>query len=165
VTGYIKTIQTGSTAAADTAAKALNRFFAARNQQPMFAFGHGLSYARFGYESLELRRTGPGDIELSFGIVNDSPRPGHEVAQLYLRCPEAAAEPPLQLKGFTRVHLGAGERRAVTFTLTPADLAAWSDPDGWTGPSRPLRGSHRGILSRRPAEHIRRGNRLRRIRS
>ena len=108
------------------------RFFAANNQQPLFPFGHGLSYARFGYESLELRRTGPGDIQLSFGIVNDSPRPGHEVAQLYLRCPEAAAEPPLQLKGFTRVHLGAGERRDVTLTLTSTDLAAWSDQAGWT---------------------------------
>lgn len=108
------------------------RFFAARNQQPLFAFGHGLSFARFGYEDLAVRRTGPGDIQVSFGIVNDSPRPGHEVAQLYLRCPEAAAEPPLQLKGFTRVHLGAGERRDVTFTLTSTDLAAWSDPAGWT---------------------------------
>jgi beta-glucosidase len=108
------------------------RFFAANNQQPLFPFGHGLSYARFGYESLELRRTRPGDIHVSFGIVNTSPRPGHEVAQLYLRCPEAAAEPPLQLKGFARVHLGAGERRAVTFTLTSTDLAAWSDPAGWT---------------------------------
>jgi beta-glucosidase len=53
------------------------------------------------------------------------------VAQLYLRCPDRAAEPPLQLKGFQRVHLAAGERRTVTFTLTSADLAAWSDPDGW----------------------------------
>jgi beta-glucosidase len=108
------------------------RFFAARHQQPLFAFGHGLSYARFGYENLQLRRTGTGDIQLSFGILNTSSRPGDEVAQLYLRCPEAAAEPPLQLKGFTRVHLGAGERRTVTFTLTPADLAAWNDLDGWT---------------------------------
>ena len=69
---------------------------------------------------------------LSFDIVNNSPRPGHEVAQLYLRCPDQAAEPPLQLKGFQRVHLGAGERRVVTFTLTSTDLAAWSDPAGWT---------------------------------
>jgi beta-glucosidase len=108
------------------------RFFAAANQQPLFAFGHGLSFASFGYEDLTVQRTGPGAIAVGFGIVNDSPRPGYEVAQLYLRCPEAAAEPPLQLKGFTRVHLAAGERRAMTFTLTPADLAAWSDPSGWT---------------------------------
>jgi beta-glucosidase len=108
------------------------RFFAANNQQPLFPFGHGLSFARFGYENLELRRTRPGDIQASFGIVNNSARPGCEVAQLYLRCPEAAAEPPLQLKGFQRVHLGAGERRDVTFTLTSTELAAWSDPAGWT---------------------------------
>jgi beta-glucosidase len=108
------------------------RFFAANNQQPSFPFGHGLSFARFGYENLRIRRTGSGEIHVSFDIVNTSPRPGHEVAQLYLRCPDQAAEPPLQLKGFQRVRLGAGERRVVTFTLTSTDLAAWSDPAGWT---------------------------------
>jgi len=108
------------------------RFFAANNQQPLFPFGHGLSFARFAYESLTVHRPGRGEIHVSFSIVNDSSRPGYEVAQLYLRCPEAAAEPPLQLKGFQRVHLGAGERRTVTFTLTSMGLAAWSDPAGWT---------------------------------
>jgi beta-glucosidase len=108
------------------------RFFAANNQQPLFPFGHGLSFARFSYSGLTLARSEHDEIRLSFGVVNNSPRPGYEVAQLYLRCPEAAAEPPLQLKGFQRVHLRAGERRDVTFTLTPADLAAWNDPAGWT---------------------------------
>ncbi len=108
------------------------RFFAAHDQQPLFAFGHGLSFARFAYQDLKVTRPGPGEIQVSAVIVNDSPRPGYEVAQLYLRCPEAATEPPLQLKGFARVRLDAGERRAVTFTLTPADLAAWTDPAGWT---------------------------------
>ena len=90
-----------------------------------------MSFARFSYENLRVDSPGDGDIRVSFGLANDSPRPGQDVAQLYLRCPEAAAEPPLQLKGFQRVHLAAGERRTVTFTLTSADLAAWSDPDGW----------------------------------
>jgi beta-glucosidase len=108
------------------------RFFAENKQQPSFPFGHGLSFARFSYEDLRVQRPGHDEIRLSFVIVNDSPRPGYEVAQLYLRCPEAAAEPPLQLKGFQRVHLRPGERHAVTFTLTSADLAAWSEVAGWT---------------------------------
>jgi beta-glucosidase len=108
------------------------RFYAANNQQPLFPFGHGLSFAGFAYENLTIRRPAPGEIQASFGIVNNSSRPGYEVPQLYLRCPPQAAEPPLQLKGFQRVHLKAGERRDVTFTLTPTDLAAWSDPAGWT---------------------------------
>jgi beta-glucosidase len=107
------------------------RFYAARNQQPLFPFGHGLSFARFAYEDLRVQRPGPGEIRLSFTLVNDSPRPGYEVPQLYLRCPEAAAEPPIQLKGFQRAHLKPGERRAVAFTLTSADLAAWNGPTGW----------------------------------
>ena len=108
------------------------RFFAAENQQPLFPFGHGLSFAQFGYDNPRIRRPGPGEIQVSFGIVNNSPRPGHEVAQLYLRCPVQAAEPPFQLKGFQRVHLKAGERCAVVFTLTSTDLASWSGPAGWT---------------------------------
>jgi beta-glucosidase len=108
------------------------RFFAANNQQPLFPFGHGLSFARFAYEDLKVQRPGPDEIRLSFAIVNDSPRPGYEVAQLYVRYPVQSAEPPLQLKGFQRVHLGPGERRSVAFTLTSTDLAAWSDPAGWT---------------------------------
>jgi beta-glucosidase len=107
------------------------RFFAGHDQQPLFPFGHGLSFARFSYENLRVDRAGDGEIHLSFGLVNDSPRPGQDVAQLYLRCPAAAAEPPLQLKGFQRVRLEAGERRTVTFTLARTDLAAWSDPAGW----------------------------------
>lgn len=107
------------------------RFFGARHQQPLFPFGHGLSFARFSYADLRIQRPGPEQIQVSFGVVNDSSRPGSEVAQLYLRCPESAAEPPLQLKGFQRVRLAAGERRAVTFTLTSTDLAAWHDPAGW----------------------------------
>jgi beta-glucosidase len=107
------------------------RFYAGHDQQPLFPFGHGLSFARFSYEKLRAGRPGDGGIQLSFDLVNDSPRPGHDVPQLYLRCPEAAAEPPLQLKGFRRVHLAAGERRTVTFTLASTDLAAWSDPGGW----------------------------------
>jgi beta-glucosidase len=107
------------------------RFFTANNQQPLFPFGHGLSFARFAYENLRIERPQHDEIQVSFGIVNEAPRPGCEVAQLYLRCPDQAAEPPFQLKGFQRVCLGAGERRDVTFTLSSMDLAAWSDPDGW----------------------------------
>jgi beta-glucosidase len=107
------------------------RFFAANNQQPLFPFGHGLSFARFAYHHLRIERPRHDEIRVSFGIVNEAPRPGCEVAQLYLRCPDQAAEPPFQLKGFQRVHLAAGERRDVTFTLNSMDLAAWSDPGGW----------------------------------
>ena len=107
------------------------RYFAGHDQPPLFPFGHGLSFARFSYENLRVDKLRSGEIRLRADLVNDSPRPGHEVAQLYLRCPAAAAEPPLQLKGFQRVHLGPGERRTVTFTLTSAELAAWSDPAGW----------------------------------
>ena len=42
------------------------RFFAANNQQPSFPFGHGLSFARFAYEDLRIRRPGPGEIQREF---------------------------------------------------------------------------------------------------
>ena len=58
------------------------RFYAVNDQQPLFPFGHGLSFARFSYQNLRVDSPGDGDIRVSFGLANDSPRSGQDVAQL-----------------------------------------------------------------------------------
>jgi len=50
---------------------------------------------------------------------------GSEVVQLYLGFPATAGEPPIQLKGFTKVMLAAGASQKVTFTLADRDLSIW----------------------------------------
>ncbi|MBJ7483214.1 beta-glucosidase BglX [Brevundimonas sp.] len=96
---------------------------------PLFAFGHGLSYARFEYSDLLLSQTevvADGQVEVSVTIRNTSAIPADEVVQLYVRDPVAAVSRPVQeLRGFRRVALAPGQAKRVRFTLTPAQLAYW----------------------------------------
>jgi hypothetical protein len=59
-----------------------------------------------------------GDLTVSVEVTNTGERAGDEVVQLYARDEEATvARPVLELRGFCRVALAAGERRTVTFRL------------------------------------------------
>jgi beta-glucosidase len=63
-------------------------------------------------------------------VTNTGSRAGSEVAQLYVGAPASTGEPPLQLKGFTKVTLQPGASTTVSFPLTLHDLAYWNN--GWT---------------------------------
>ena len=102
--------------------------------EPLYPFGHGLSYTRFQYANL---RIDPGQIEadgaatISLDVTNVGTRAGDEVVQLYVCYPDSAVRRPVkELKGFARVALAAGERRAVTFRLAASQLAYWAG-EGW----------------------------------
>jgi beta-glucosidase len=94
---------------------------------PLWPFGHGLSYTRFGLGGLELdRRTidPAGEVAVSVEVENVGGREGDEVVQLYARDVEASVTRPVkELRGFARVRLAAGERRRVTFRLAAEQLA------------------------------------------
>jgi beta-glucosidase len=100
---------------------------------PLFPFGFGLSYTRFEYAGLEVSpgATGPaGKIEVRVRVKNAGSRPGKEVVQVYVRKPVAGRSRPLrELKAFRKVALGAGEEKAVSFTLEAPDLG-WHGDDG-----------------------------------
>jgi beta-glucosidase len=94
---------------------------------PLYPFGYGLSYTTFRYDKLKLgsRRYAAGrNVELSVEVQNTGARAGDEVVQLYVTDAEASAPVPVRaLKGVRRIHLRPGERRRVSFTLTPRDLS------------------------------------------
>jgi beta-glucosidase len=99
------------------------RYFAG---QPLYAFGYGLSYSEFEYGNLTLSATKlkAGDsLSVEADVRNVSQREGDEVAELYLRFPKSAGAPICALRGFTRIHLGAGETQRIHFTLDPRDLS------------------------------------------
>lgn len=100
---------------------------------PVFAFGHGLSYAEFRYDSITCsseRIKSDEGVEVTVSVENRSNRPGTEIVQLYLRDVVSSWVTPVQeLKGFQRVSIPAGGQTDVTFTLDPSDLAV-SKPDG-----------------------------------
>ncbi len=94
--------------------------------EPLFPLGYGLSYTAFGYSNPELPtqvRVGE-PIVVSVAVENTGPVAGDEVVQLYVTDLEASAPVPIRsLQGFQRVFLQPGERRTVSFTLTPWQLS------------------------------------------
>jgi beta-xylosidase len=95
---------------------------------PLWPFGHGRSYTTFTIDHLRVDRTileTAGDtVSVAVDVTNTGARPGDEVIQLYVRDEEASvARPVLELRGFQRLHLAAGECRTVTFQLSTEQLA------------------------------------------
>jgi beta-glucosidase len=90
---------------------------------PLFPFGYGLSYTSFLYSDLVLDKKSINknqSAKASFTITNTGNRDGEEVAQLYIRdVLSSVARPVLELKGFQRIFLKAGEKRNVVFDITP----------------------------------------------
>ena len=88
---------------------------------PLFPFGHGLSYTTFDYSNIEIQGR-----DVSFDITNTGTLDGEEVPQLYITDLKASTVRPMkQLRGFTRIMIPAGETRHITFTLTDDDLSLY----------------------------------------
>ena len=107
----------------DMAAGRTYRYF---EGEPLFPFGHGLSYSTFRYRDFRLPETvNAGDeLELSVVVENTGSVDGEEVVQLYVTDVAASAPVPIRsLQGFQRVYLEAGEAREVTFVLTPRQIS------------------------------------------
>jgi beta-glucosidase len=102
---------------------------------PLFPFGYGLSYTTFEYSDLVFDRAemGAGDTAtIRCTVKNTGDRNGDEVAQLYIRDVVASlARPVIELKGFERVSLSAGESKTLTFTLGPDQLKMLNDKMQW----------------------------------
>ncbi len=99
--------------------------------QPLFTFGHGLSYTSFEYSQLEISpaQARPGDrVQISLSVRNSGSCAGEEVVQLYL-CDEYASlpRPVKELKGFKRICLQPGEQRRLTFDLAVDQLAFYNE--------------------------------------
>ena len=102
--------------------------------EPLFPFGHGLSYTEFRYGDLRItpqRVSFAEQVALSIDVQNVGTVAGCEVVQLYVRDLQASvARPPAGLKGFERIHLTPGQRTTVRFSLPAQDLAFFDVESG-----------------------------------
>jgi len=104
-----------------------NRTYRYFTGQPLYPFGYGLSYSSFAYTDLALsaERIAAGDsLEVEVEVSNMGEWDGDEVVQLYLDFPDdLEGAPRYALRGFSRVHLCAGEHSRVRLTLDQRDLS------------------------------------------
>ena len=106
------------------------RYFDAREVDPLFPFGHGLSYATFAYRDLEAALEGT-EPSVSVTVENVGDRRGREVVQVYARPRDASVRrPPRELAGFAALSLEVGERRTVDVGLDERAFAVYDTTAG-----------------------------------
>lgn len=106
-----------------------NRTYRYFTGQPLYAFGHGLSYTRFDYSGAKLnapRFTAQGTVKIMFTVKNRDGRDGDEVAQVYFRHVHSAVpQAKMALCGFARVHLSQGKSTRVVIEIPAERLRYW----------------------------------------
>lgn len=94
--------------------------------EPLFPFGYGLSYTTFEYSEITLSDTillPGGELTAEVTVKNTGVRDGEEIIQLYIRdLVGSVTRPVLELKGFRKESIPAGESVTVLFTITEEDL-------------------------------------------
>ncbi len=106
------------------------RGFDAKNIEPAFPFGFGLSYTSFAYSDVRADAGPEGDVKVTVHVANRGKRAGDEVVEIYVAPTKSSVpRPPKELKGFARVSLAPGEAKDVSVVLEPRAFAYWNDHD------------------------------------
>ena len=104
------------------------RYFTTHGVPVLFPFGYGLSYSKFEYSGLKVKRD--GGLTAEFDITNASDRDGRETAQLYVSfdTPDSG-RPSLELKGFTKVEVPARSTVRARITVDEKLLNYYSQSE------------------------------------
>lgn len=116
------------------------RYYDMRNIEPLFPFGHGLSYTDFAYSDLKLSAseiTDKDQLQVSLKVTNTGKVKGKEVIQLYVADTESTLHRPVkELKAFDKVELEPGQSIQVSFTLNERDFSYYNKVyDRWLAES------------------------------
>jgi beta-glucosidase len=127
---YYRFRSTGRPNPGDTFEKFKSNYLDSPNS-PLWPFGYGLSYTNFEYAEPELSKkeiTMDEELEVSIQIANTGSYDGEEVVQLYIRDEVASlTRPVMELKGFRKTLIKAGESEEVRFTLNSQDLGFYDN--------------------------------------
>jgi beta-glucosidase len=94
------------------------RYYDELELEPLFPFGHGLSYTTFELSSLNLKRDSETELEVNVSLKNIGSRAGAEVIQVYVSPVSPPIKRPVkELKEFAKVYLEAGSQELVKLNL------------------------------------------------
>jgi len=103
------------------------KWFDARGLEPLYPFGHGLSYTSFAHSNLAAAMRA-GRVTVTFRVRNTGARRGQDVPQIYAAAPAGAGwESPKRLAAFTKLDLAPGASTNATLTVDPRLLATFAN--------------------------------------
>jgi len=101
------------------------RWYDAKQIQPLFPFGFGLSYTTYAYSGISAHADGSGNVTVTFTVKNTGSRAGAEAAQVYAKLPSGLGEPPQRLVGWQKVSLQPGQSQQVSVSVPAKLLSTW----------------------------------------
>lgn len=109
------------------------RWYEAKGIEPLFPFGHGLSYSTFEYGPLTVSDAGGGAVAVEVPVTNSGDRDGREIVQLYVaRRVGGGDRPPKELRAYAAVDLAAGQTGTARFELGGDAFTIWDiTADAW----------------------------------
>lgn len=159
---YAHRVGSGYTSGGDDSAGAIfSGGYVDDTDQPLYPFGHGLSYTQFALSDFALESDAVpagGTIRAHCRITNTGTCAGSEVVQLYYHFSGAhVIRPNRQLAGFVRVTLAAGESKKITFALETAQLGYYNEDMRFVvepGPAELLLGTSSEAIDSTAALHL-----------
>ena len=105
------------------------RYYDINEIDPLFEFGHGLSYTTYKYSNIKVKQNGKLDYTVTAKIKNTGKAAGEEIVQLYIAPQQQAAlpRPVKELKGFVKVSLEPGESKVVEMNLDARSFQYYDD--------------------------------------
>ena len=94
--------------------------------EPLFHFGHGLSYTNFEYSNLRISNSDKNNFTCSFNIENVGDISGFEISQCYISFMNCNEDEPIKkLQGFDKTYINSGEIKKIVICLDSKSFSTW----------------------------------------